>query len=229
MPLSGFGLMRVLVVEDEGQLCEDLRQVLEHAGYVTDTAQDGLEAVRLGLTEVYDCVVLDLGLPQMDGVSVLQRWREDGMGAPVLILTARSRWSDKLAGFNAGADDYLVKPINMDEILLRVRALIRRAAGHFSPMLTFGPLTLDTNSGRVTVSGVPLALTPQEFRILEYMMHHPGRLVTRSGLVNHVYDRNAQQSSNVVDVLISRIRRKLNMDIIQTVRGQGYRLAVPKA
>lgn len=221
--------MRLLVVEDEEQLREDLRIMLEQAGFVVDTAADGATAERLGSAEPYDCVILDLGLPGMDGVSVLHRWRDQHRTFPVLILTARNRWSDKLAGFNAGADDYVVKPFEMDEVLLRVRALIRRTAGHAAAVLTVGPLSLDTNSGRVTVNGKPLQLTSQEFRILEYMMHHPGRLITRGMLMEHIYDRNSDQTSNVVDVLVSRIRRKLSVDIIQTVRGQGYRLALTRA
>lgn len=221
--------MRILVVEDERHLCDTIARAFEHAGYAVDRVYDGVEAERRGIEELYDCAVLDLGLPQMDGVSVLHRWREAGQTFPVLILTARTRWSDKLAGFNAGADDYVAKPFEMDEILLRVRALIRRAAGQASPILKCGPLTLDTNTGRVTEHGVPVALTTHEFRILQYMMHHPGRLITRSMLMDHVYDHTAAQASNVIDVLVSRIRRKLSSAPIETVRGQGYRLAPPKA
>ncbi len=221
--------MRLLVVEDEVRLSTDLRRVFEHAGFLVECALDGVEALRMGAGEPYACVILDLGLPQIDGVSVLSRWREQGLTFPVLILTARGRWSDKLAGFNAGADDYVVKPFEMDEVVVRVRALIRRSAGHAAPTLKCGPVSLDTHSGRVTVNGLPLQLTGQEFRILEFMMHHPGKLITRSALSDHVSERTADQTSNVVDVLISRIRRKLSVNLIQTVRGQGYRLALPKA
>jgi len=220
--------MRILVVEDERQLCDSIRRVLEHAGFLVDCLHDGAEAERQGREEPYDCVVLDLGLPHMDGVSVLQRWRQAGLTFPVLILTARTSWSDKLAGFNAGADDYVTKPFEMDEVLLRVRALIRRAAGRPAPVLRCGTLSLDTNTARVTDNGVPVQLTSQEYRILEYMMHHPGRLITRSTLMDHVYDHSTSQTSNVIDVLVSRIRRKLSGNPIETVRGQGYRLAEPR-
>lgn len=221
--------MRVLVVEDEPQLRNELVKLLRDAGYAVDEAGDGREAERLGLSEPYDAVVLDLGLPEIDGVSVLRRWREADRTMPVLILTARSRWSDKLAGFNAGADDYLTKPFELEEVRLRVQALIRRSAGQASTILTCGPVRLDTNTGRVTVNGVPLQLTAQEFRILAYLMHNQGRVVSRATLIDHVYDRSVSFESNVVDVMLSRIRRKLSVSIIQTVRGQGYRLALPKA
>lgn len=219
--------MRILVVEDEGFLRAQLEQTLRGAGFVVEGCEDGWAAERLGLTETWDAVVLDLGLPGHDGISVLRRWRESGMAAPVLILTARSRFSEKLAGFAAGADDYLTKPFEPEEVVVRLRALIRRAAGHASTVLTCGPVMLDTAGGRVTANGVPLHLTAQEFRILSYMMHHQGRVISRATLMAHVYDHAANRESNVVDVLLSRIRRKLPVNIIQTVRGQGYRLAMP--
>jgi two-component system OmpR family response regulator len=221
--------VRVLVVEDEPSLTFRLQQVLEAAGFAVDVAYDGEEGGHLGATESYDAVVLDLGLPKIDGVTVLRRWREAGRSMPVLILTARGRWSDKMTGFNAGADDYLTKPFEMEEVVYRLRALIRRASGHSQPELTCGPVRLDTYGGRVSLDGVPITLTAQEFRILSYLMHHPGKVISRTELMEHVYDRHFDSDSNVLEVLLGRIRRKVGADLIQTVRGKGYRLAAPEA
>lgn len=217
--------MRILVVEDEPVLALRLQQTLEAAGFAVDVAYDGEEGWHLGDTEPYDAAVLDLGLPKIDGVSILQRWRAAGRSLPVLILTARSRWSEKMAGFQAGADDYMTKPFEMDEVVYRLRALIRRAAGHAQPELSCGPLRLDTLAGRFSLDGMPLQLTAQEFRILSYLMHHAGTVVSRTELMEHVYDRHFDSDSNVLEVLIGRIRRKLKADLIHTVRGLGYRLA----
>jgi len=220
--------MRVLVVEDEAALAFRLQQVLEDAGFSVDVAYDGEEGWHLGDTEPYDAVVLDLGLPRIDGISVLNRWRESGRAVPVLILTARGRWSEKMAGFNAGADDYLVKPFEMEEVVYRLRALIRRASGHAQPELACGALRLDTNGGRVSVDGVPIQLTAQEFRILSYLMHHADRVVSRTELAEHVYDRHFDLDSNSLEVLVGRIRKKIGARYIQTVRGQGYKLTEPE-
>jgi two-component system OmpR family response regulator len=221
--------MRILVVEDEAALAFRLQQVLESATFAVDVAYDGEEGWHLGDTEPYDAVVLDLGLPKMDGVTVLQRWREAGRVVPVLILTARGRWSEKMAGFNAGADDYLTKPFEMDEVVYRLRALIRRSSGHAQPELACGPLRLDTNSGRVVLDGAPVHLTAQEFRILAYLMHHPGKVVSRTELIEHVYDRHFDTDSNSLDVLLGRVRKKVGATLIQTLRGQGYMLVKPEA
>jgi len=217
--------MRVLIVEDEPTLGEHLRAAFEAAGFVAELATDGEEALHLGEVEAYDAVVLDLGLPKVGGLSVLTHWRAVGRTMPVLILTARGRWPEKLAGFNAGADDYLTKPFEMQEVVVRIRALIRRSAGHAAMLLSCGPVDLDTATGNVTVHGVPLRLTAHEFRILAYLMHHAGNVVSRSELIEHVYDRDSDRDSNVIDVLVGRIRRKLSADVIHTVRGVGYRLA----
>ncbi|MGE0121280.1 MAG: response regulator transcription factor [Dongiaceae bacterium] len=217
--------MRVLVVEDEPQLALRLQRALEAADFAVDVAYDGEEGWHLGDTEPYDAIVLDLGLPRIDGVTVLQRWRKAGRTTPVLILTARSRWSEKMAGFNAGADDYVTKPFELDEVAYRLRALIRRASGHAQPELVCGPLRLDTNSGRVSVNEAPVQLTAQEFRILSYLLHHPGRIVSRTELMEHVYDRHFDSDSNVLEVLVGRIRRKIGPDLIRTIRGQGYMLS----
>jgi two-component system OmpR family response regulator len=221
--------MRVLIVEDEPTLGAQLRDTFVAAGFVAELTGDGEEAQYLGEVENYDAVVLDLGLPNVDGLSVLTRWREGGRKMPVLILTARARWPEKLAGFNAGADDYLTKPFEMQEVIVRIRALIRRSAGHAETTLSCGPLTLDTTSGNVTVNGLPLHLTAQEFRILAYLMHHSGKVISRSELIEHVYDRDSDRDSNVIDVLVGRIRKKMSVNVIHTVRGLGYRLAQPEA
>lgn len=216
--------MRILVVEDEPALALRIQQALEAAGFAVDVAYDGEEGEHLGGTETYDAIVLDLGLPKIDGVSVLRRWREAGRSTPVLILTARGRWSEKMAGFNAGADDYMTKPFEMEEVVYRLRALIRRASGHARPELVCGPLRLDINTARATMDGAPIQLTAQEFRILSYLMHHPDRIVSRTELMEHVYDRHFESDSNVLEVLVGRIRRKVGAGLIRTVRGQGYML-----
>ena len=216
--------MRVLIVEDEPQLTLALERALEAAGFAVDTAYDGENGWHLGDTENYDAVILDLGLPKIDGITVLGRWREAGRTMPVMVLTARARWAEKSQAFNAGADDYVTKPFEMDEVVTRIRALIRRAAGHASPDISCGPLRIDTMGGRVSRDGMPVSLTAQEFRILSYLAHHQGRVISRSELVEHVYDRDADPDSNVLDVLVARIRRKLGIDVIHTLRGQGWRM-----
>jgi two-component system OmpR family response regulator len=187
-------------------------------------AGDGKEADLLGRTEPYDAVVLDLGLPQLDGLSVLRGWRSDGVAVPVLILTARGRWSEKQSGFSAGADDYLVKPFELGEAVLRVQALVRRSRGHASPEIRAGALRLDTHRGEFTLAGEPVALTAQEYRLLAYLAHHAERVVSRSELLDHVYERSLDPDSNVVDVLLARVRRKIGAERIETLRGRGFRL-----
>ena len=214
--------MRVLVAEDDSALRDRIVAALQAAGFAVDAVADGSQAEFLGQTEDFDAAVLDLGLPAMDGLSVLARWREAGRGFPVLVLTARSRWHDKLAGFNAGADDYLTKPFQLEELIVRLRALIRRSAGHAHPRLSCGRLELDVNAGRFSLAGDPLALTAQEFRILAYFMHHPERVIGRGTLGEHVYEGGFDPDSNALDVLISRIRRKLGPGLLHTVRGQGF-------
>ena len=217
--------MRLLLVEDEPTLRAQLRTGLTEAGYAVDEADNGRDAQHLGQTEDFDAVVLDLGLPVLDGLSVLKRWRAAGRSMPVLILTARDRWHEKVAGIDAGADDYLAKPFHMEELLARVRALIRRAQGLASPLLQCGPLTLDTRSSRVTVDGQPVTLTSHEFRLLAYLMHRPGSVVSRTELTEHLYAQDFDRDSNTIEVFIGRLRRKLPADTIETVRGMGYRLA----
>ncbi len=216
--------MRILIVEDDPNLNRQLSEAMEAAGYVVDRASDGEDGHFLGDTEPYDAVVLDVGLPKMDGISVLERWRRDGRLMPVLLLTARDRWSDKVAGIDAGADDYVAKPFHMEEVLARVRALIRRAAGHASSEILCGPLRLDTKASRATVDGAPLKLTSHEYRLLAYLMHHQGQIVSRTELIEHLYDQDFDRDSNTIEVFVGRLRRKLGVDLIETVRGLGYRM-----
>ena len=216
--------MRVLVVEDEPNLLRQLRAALEGAGYAVDTASDGEEAHYLGSTENYDAVLLDLGLPEVDGLTVLDRWRKEGRTAPVLVLTARDSWSDKVAGLDAGADDYLAKPFQTEELIARLRALIRRSSGNASSELNAGEVRLDTRSGRVTLAGEPVKLTAQEFKLLSYLMHHKGKVVSRTELIEHIYDQDFDRDSNTIEVFITRIRKKLGPSLISTTRGLGYSL-----
>ncbi len=219
--------MRLLLVEDEPTLRRQLRQALEGAGYAVDEADNGRDAQFLGDTETFDVVVLDLGLPVLDGLTVLQRWRAADRNMPVLILTARDNWSEKVAGIDAGADDYLTKPFHTEELLARLRALIRRASGLASPVLHCGELALDTRSARVTVAGEPVSLTSHEHKLLAYLMHRPGAVVSRTELTEHIYAQDFDRDSNTIEVFIGRLRKKLPADAIETVRGQGYRLVPP--
>ncbi|WP_342358518.1 response regulator transcription factor [Terrarubrum flagellatum] len=221
--------MRILVVEDERDLNRQLVAALEQAGYAVDSAIDGEDGQFLGETEPYDAIVLDLGLPKIDGVSVLKAWRKSGKKTPVLILTARDRWSDKVEAFDVGADDYVAKPFHIEEVLARLRALLRRSAGHATNELECGPVRLDARAGRVTVDGQPIKLTSHEFRLLSYLMHHSGRVISRNEIVEHLYDQDFDRDSNTIEVFVGRIRRKLGVDIIQTVRGLGYILNPPDA
>ena len=220
--------MRILVVEDEPTLAAQLAEGVREAGYAVDVAHNGLDAHFLGDTESFDAVVLDLGLPQMDGITVLKKWRAAGRTMPVLILTARDNWHEKVAGIDAGADDYLTKPFHMEELLARLRALIRRAGGHASAELACGPVTLDTRNNRVTIEGRALTLTSHEYRVLAYLMHHAGEVVSRSDLVEHIYAQDFDRDSNTVEVFIGRLRKKLPPGLIETVRGMGYRLVNPQ-
>ena len=220
--------MRILVVEDEPTLAAQLAATLGGAGYAVDTAANGRDAGYMGEVETFDAVVLDLGLPIVDGLTVLKRWRALGRTMPVLILTARGDWHEKVAGIDAGADDYLTKPFHMEELLARVRALIRRAAGQASAEIVCGPLVLDTRSGRVSVDGQPLSLTSHEFRVLAYLIHHAGEVVSRTELTEHIYAQDYDRDSNTIEVFVARLRKKLPPGLIETVRGLGYRLACPQ-
>ena len=216
--------MRILVVEDDINLNRQLKEALTEAGYAVDVAFDGEEGHFLGDTEPYDAVVLDIGLPQMDGLSVLEEWRRAGKDMPVLLLTARDRWSDKVQGIDAGADDYVAKPFHMEEILARIRALVRRAAGHASNEIVAGPVRLDVKAGKVTVDGQAIKLTSHELRLLSYLMHHKGKVISRTELTEHLYDQDFDRDSNTIEVFVGRLRKKLPDECIQTVRGLGYQI-----
>jgi two-component system, OmpR family, response regulator len=216
--------VRILVVEDEAALSRQLAASLSDAGYVVDCAADGERGDFLAQTERYDAILLDLGLPKMDGLTLLGRWRDAGLAVPVLVLTARGSWHEKVRGIDAGADDYVAKPFRMEEVLARVRALIRRATGHVTTELRCGALALDPRAAKVTVNGVLVKLTSHEFRVLSYLMHHRGRVVPQSELTDHIYAEGSDRDSNTVEVFIARLRRKLGVSCIETVRGMGYRL-----
>ncbi|MCJ7420735.1 response regulator [Sphingomicrobium astaxanthinifaciens] len=220
--------MRILIVEDEPNLGRQLRSTLEGAGYAVDLATNGVDGHFLGETESYDAVVLDLGLPEMDGLTILNKWRQQGRDMPVLVLTARDSWSDKVAGLDAGADDYLAKPFQTEELIARLRALIRRSAGHASSVLEAGDIRLDTRSGKVSKGGEPVKLTAQEYKLLSYLMHHKGKVVSRTELIEHIYDQDFDRDSNTIEVFVTRIRKKLGSDTITTIRGLGYSLEDPE-
>jgi two-component system OmpR family response regulator len=214
----------VLVVEDEPSIASQLRGALEGAGFAADVAADGARADLLARTESYDAILLDLGLPRVDGLTLLRGWRDEGIAVPVLILTARGSWHEKVTGIDGGADDYVAKPFRIEEVLARVRALIRRAGGHVSVVLRSGRITLDPRAARVTLGDAPVKLTAHEFRVLSYLMHHAGRVVPASELVEHIYAHDHDRDSNTLEVFVARLRRKLGASAIETVRGLGYRI-----
>jgi two-component system, OmpR family, response regulator len=216
--------VRILVVEDEPALAEQLASALGQAGYAIDRATDGRQADERASTEAYDAVLLDLGLPGTDGLALLRRWRTNGLKAPVLVVTARGSWSERVLGIDSGADDYLPKPFRIEEVLARVRALIRRAHGHAQPELRAGRVTLDPRRSFVTLDGRPVTLTGHEYRTLSYLMHAAGRVVSRAALIEHIYAQDFDRDSNTVEVFVARLRRKLGSGAIETVRGLGYRM-----
>ncbi len=221
--------MRILVVEDDSKVVESIRLPLEEAGYLVDTAEDGETAWFKGGTETYAAVILDLGLPGMDGLSVLKRWRGEGLNVPVLILTARGQWKERVEGIDAGADDYLPKPFQLEELLARLRAIIRRYAGQPSPQLDLGRLSLDTLQMRVSLDGKPVHLSPHEYRLVSYLMLHAGRVVSQAELTEQLYAQDFERESNSVEVLVGRVRRKLGAGLIETRRGFGYIIEQPSA
>ena len=216
--------MRILIVEDEKDLNRQLEEACLEAGYVVDKAYDGEEGHFLGDTEPYDAVILDIGLPEMDGLTVLENWRRDGRTMPVLMLTARDRWSDKVSGMDAGADDYVAKPFHIEEVLARLRALIRRSSGHASSELRCGEIVLDTRTSKVTYQEKPVKLTSHELRLLSYLLHHPGEVISRTELTEHMYDQDFDKDSNTIEFFVGRLRKKLDPDFVETVRGLGYRV-----
>src|SRR5437867_1825201 len=219
--------MRVLVVEDDPVLSRQLAETLTRAGDAVDCAADGEEGHFLSDTEPYNAVVLDLGLPRLDGITVLKRWRAAGRTMPVLILTARASWAEEVQGIDAGAEEYLAKPLQTEALLARLRAPIRRPHGHATTELTCEGVTLDTRSGKVTVQGAPVDLSAHEYRVLRYLMHRKGQVVSRTELIEHIYAQDFDRDSNTIEVFIARLRRKLGVNVIKTIRGLGYRLEEP--
>ena len=217
--------MRSLLVEDEPRIAADVAAALVTAGFLVDTVADGEDAWFRGDTEDYDLVVLDLGLPHMDGLTVLKRWRAAGRTMPVLVLTARGTWAERVEGIDAGADDYLPKPFRMEELVARARALVRRAAGHGAPVIEAGQLRLDARQMRVTVDGVPVPLSPLEYRLVAYLMHHKGRVVPGPELLEHLYGDDDAREANALEAVVTRLRRKLGATAIETRRGFGYLIA----
>jgi len=224
--------MRVLIIEDELPLLEQLRTRLKQEGYAVDSACDGEEGRYLATELPCDAAIIDLGLPKLSGIEVIRKARAAGKTFPILILTARSRWQEKVEGLEAGADDYLVKPFQMEELLARLRALVRRAAGWAQSHITCGPVTLDTATQAVTVNGQAVELTAYEYKVLEYLMLHAGRVVSKSDLTEHLYEQDYDRDSNVIEVFVGRLRRKLDPDNrynpIETLRGRGYRLTLER-
>lgn len=214
--------MRILLVEDDVRIAREIAATLNAAGYVVEIVGDGEEAWFRGGTEDYDLIVLDLGLPKMDGLAVLKRWRAAGRSLPVLVLTARGTWPERVEGINAGADDYLPKPFQMEEMLARVRALIRRSAGYATSVIESGPISLDTRAMRATLNGTPMTLSPLEYRLLSYLMHHKGRVVPSPELLEHLYGAGDSHEANALEAVVARLRRKLGAKAIETRRGFGY-------
>lgn len=214
--------MRLLLVEDDDRIARDVTAALADAGYVVERESDGEEAWFKGDTEDYSAIVLDLGLPGMDGLSILKRWRASGRHTPILVLTARGTWAERVEGIDAGADDYLPKPFKMEELLARLRAIVRRSAGISAPLIELGTLALDTRLMRLTRDGVPVNLTPQEYRLTSYLMHHAGRVVPHNELIEQLYSHDSDRDANAIEVLIGRVRRKIGLDVIETRRGFGY-------
>lgn len=217
--------MRLLLAEDEKVLCDQIKRALTAEGRVVDIVHDGVEAGFMGETEPYDLIILDLGLPEKDGISVLKDWRKAGIETPVLILTARDGWTDRVDGLDAGADDYMTKPFHMPELAARVRAMLRRNAGRVNPIFEKDTLSFDTRSGQVLLDGMPIELTSQEQAVLSYLIHNAGRLISRTELSEHIYEYDGDRDSNTIAVFVTRLRKKLGPDLIQTVRGRGYMIA----
>jgi two-component system OmpR family response regulator len=216
--------MRILLVEDDAALAEATAKALRAEHFAVDIAQNGEDGAHLGDTESYDAAVLDLGLPRKSGITVLEEWRAAGRALPVLILTARDGWSEKVAGFRAGADDYLTKPFRIEELVMRLRALVRRSAGHAAARIVCGPITFDAQTGQVERDGLPLRLTALEWRVLSTLMLRKGVVVERLDLMEHIYEGDADPDSNSLEVIVGRLRKKIGADLIETVRGRGYRI-----
>lgn len=220
--------MKILVVEDDLQVARQIETSLKSAGYVVEVVHDGEEGLYLGNNESFDAAILDLGLPKMDGIKVLQQWRANDRNMPVMILTARDTWREKVNGLRAGADDYLAKPFEVEEVIARIEALIRRATGHSTPVLSCGPVKLDTTANRVTLDDESVELTALELGMLSYLMHHKGEVISKTELTEHIYEQDFDRDSNVIEVLVNRLRKKLGNSLIKTHRGLGYQLVEPE-
>lgn len=214
--------MRILLAEDDSRIAGSLAVSLEMAGFVVETVSDGEEAWFRGDTEDFDAVILDLGLPTLDGLAILKRWRKAERNMPVLILTARGNWDERVEGIEAGADDYVGKPFRVEEVIARIRAIVRRASGHASPRLEADGLQLDTHSMMVSLHGQPVKVTPLEYRLVQYLLHHQGEVVSQSEITEHLYLQDFDRESNSIEVLVARLRKKLGKDVIRTRRGFGY-------
>ena len=214
--------MRILIVEDEQRIAADLADAVNGGGYVAEISTDGEDAWFCGGTENYAAIILDLGLPRIDGLTILKRWRQEGIATPVLVLTARGTWTDRVDGIDAGADDYLPKPFRMEELMARLRALLRRSTGRAQPSISVGKIILDPRTRQVTVGGVPVALTPLEFRLLNFLFHHRGRVLSQTELSENLYSHDSERDSNAIEALVGRLRKKLKEDVIETRRGFGY-------
>ncbi len=220
--------MRILVVEDEERIASDIADSVNAGGYVAEIVGDGEKAWFQGGTENYGAIILDLGLPKIDGLTILKRWRQEGVKTPVMVLTARGSWTDRVDGIDAGADDYLPKPFRMEELMARLRALLRRSSGHAQPLISVSNVTLDPRTRQVTVSGVPVMLTPLEFRLLNYLFHNRGKVISQAELSDNLYSHDSERDSNAIEALVGRLRRKLKSDVIETRRGFGY-IVIPEA
>jgi DNA-binding response OmpR family regulator len=214
--------MRILIVEDEARIAADIAEAVNSGGFVAEISADGEDAWFRGGTESYAAIVLDLGLPKLDGITILKRWRQEGVATPVLVLTARGTWSDRVDGIDAGADDYLPKPFRMEELLARLRALVRRSSGRAQPSIAVANVMLDPRTGQVSVDGIPVNLTPLEFRLVNYLFHHRGRVISQAELSENLYSHDSERDSNAIEALVGRLRKKLKADIIETRRGFGY-------
>lgn len=219
--------MRALVIEDDPRIASTIKATLDAAGFAVTSEDDGEEAWFLGGTEPFDVIVLDLGLPQLDGMTLLKRWRQEGMTRPVIIVTARGHWADRVDGIEAGADDYLVKPFRPEELIARIRAVLRRTAGHGSPLIEVEDLVIDTRMQQVSRAGVPLGLTPKEYSLLLYLAHNRGRVVSQMELTEHLYSQDFERESNSVEVLVGRVRRRVGGHVVKTRRGFGYYVEGP--
>jgi len=216
--------MRILLAEDNATLSQQIKAALTEEGRAVDAVTDGEEALFLGFTEPYDLVVLDIGLPERDGISVLKEWRKSDMNTPVLILTARDGWSERVDGLDAGADDFMTKPFHMPELSARIRAMLRRQAGQLNPVFQRGPVVYDSRTNKVLINGMPVSLTAQELAVLSYLFHHAGRMITRTELSEHIYEYDGDRDSNTIAVFVNRLRNKLGKDLITSARGQGYQI-----